>query len=534
MTSRRSFLAALGAGCAGAAGNLSAQSSGAGPLFWTVETTSGKVQGIANSGIQEFKGIPYGAPTGGKNRYMPPQKPASWSGVRECFGHGPICPQTLASLTSDYAMLIQWDLHVGGMGEDCLSLNVWTPGVNDGQKRAVMVSFHGGGFATGSGNGPGYDGAQLAKYGDVVVVTVNHRLASFGYLHLADLGAPPEFAQAGIIGMMDLVASLQWVRDNIERFGGDPGKVMIFGQSGGGAKTSTMLAMPSARGLFHSAGVQSGSTIRSATREAATRSAEALLGKLGISKTNIADIQKIPWQQILEAQTALGAAAGFTPVVDGAVLLHHPFDPVAPPESADVPVIISTTLEDAALALTNFDLDEAGLKAMMKERYGDKSEEMLALYRSRYPAKSSYLIQAQIATDAGGRRSAILQAERKSALAKAPAYMYLWAYESSGFGGKFGAVHGTDVSASFYNYRDGIGGTGSRQERALWDRFASAWVSLAKTGNPNNPRVPSWPAYDATKRATMIFDNETRVENDPRSEIRKFWAEMPAPAARRG
>src|SRR5207248_5195014 len=209
------------------------------------------------------------------------------------------CPQTLPSLTSDYAMLIQWDMHAGGMGEDCLTVNVWTPGVNDGRKRAVMVSFHGGGWATGSGNGPGYDGAQLARFGDVVVVTVNHRLSSFGYLHLADLGAPPEFAQAGVAGMLDLVASLEWVRDNIERFGGDPGKVMIFGQSGGGAKTSTMLAMPSAKGLFHSAGVQSGSTIRSATPEQATKSAEALLTKLGISVGNIADIQKLPWQQIL-------------------------------------------------------------------------------------------------------------------------------------------------------------------------------------------------------------------------------------------
>ena len=525
MPTRRSFLAAIGAGCA-----VAAKSE---PLFWTVETTSGKVQGIANTGIKQFKGIPYGAPTGGQNRYLPPRKPVAWTGVRECFGHGQICPQTLANLNSDYGMLIQWDLHVGGMGEDCLSLNVWTPGVNDGQKRAVMVSFHGGGFATGSGNGPGYDGAQLAKFGDVVVVTVNHRLASFGYLHLADVGAPPEFANAGVAGMMDLVASLQWVRENIERFGGDPRKVMIFGQSGGGAKTSTMLAMPSAKGLFHSAGVQSGSTIRSATREQATKSAEALLGKLGITKGNIADIQKLPWQQILEAQSGLGAAS-FTPVVDGTVLPHHPFDPVAPPESADVPVIISTTLEDAALALTNFDLDEAGLKAMMNERYGSKAEQMLALYRSRYPNKSPYLIQAQIATDAGSRRNAVLQAERKSALGKAPAYMYLWAYESSGFGGKFGAVHGTDVSASFYNYRDGIGGTGSRGERALWDRFASAWVSLAKTGDPNNPKVPNWPAYDTAKRATMIFDNETGVENDPRAEIRRFWAEMPPPEGRRG
>ena len=317
-------------------------------------------------------------------------------------------------------------------------------------------------------------------------------------------------------------------------FGGDPTKVMIFGQSGGGAKTSTMLAMPSAKGLFHSAAVQSGSSLRMATREQATKSAEALLAKLGISKSSIADIQKVSWQQILEAQTSLGAGLGFSPVVDGTVLPHHPFDPVAPPESADIPVIISTTLEDAALGLTNFDLDEAGLKAMMQQRYGDKGEQLVALYRKRYPSKSPFLIQAQIATDAGGRRSAVTQAERKAALGKAPAYMYLWTFESPSFGGKFGAVHGTDVSASFNSYRDGIGGTGSPQQRALWEKFAAGWVALAKNCDPNNPKLPTWPAYEPTRRATMLFDTEVRVENDPRQEIRQFWAEMPAPAARRG
>ena len=278
--------------------------------------------------------------------------------------------------------------------------------------------------------------------------------------------------------------------------------------------------------------MQSGSTIRSATRETATKSAEALLAKLGIGKGSIADIQKVSWQQILEAQASLGTTASFSPVVDGTILPHHPFDPTAPPESADVPVIISTTLEDAALRLTNFDLTEAGLKSMMTERYGPKAVQMLELYRGRYPNKSPYLIQAQIFTDAAGRRNAILQGERKSALGKAPAYMYLWAFESAGFGGKFGAVHGTDVSASFYNVRDGIGGTGSAQSRAVWERFASAWVSLAKTKDPNNSKVPNWPAYDTAKRATMIFDNETRVENDARGEIRKFWEDMPS--ARQG
>lgn len=540
--SRRGFLkglsltvAAVGAGSTFAK-KTTAQTAAVAPaanassqIFHVVETTSGKVQGISTAGIKEFKGIPYGAPTGGKNRFMPPKKPVPWTGVRECFVHGQCCPQTVSNLRSEYGMMIQWDQQSGGMGEDCLVLNVWTPGVNDAAKRAVLVSFHGGGFTTGSGNAPGFDGAQLALFGDVVVVTVNHRLASYGYTHLADLGAPPEFAYAGVTGIMDLVASLQWVKENIANFGGDPGRVMIFGQSGGGAKTSTILATPSARGLFHRGAVQSGSSLRLTTREQATKTAELLLEKLSIPKTRIADIQKISWQQLLEAQVSVapGLAGGFAPVVDGTVLPHHPFDPVAPPESSDVPVIISTTLEDAALALTNFNLDEAGLKTVLTQRYADKAEEIFALYKQRYPQKSPFLIQAQVFTDSGFRRSAITQAERKAALGKAPAYMYLWSWVSPGFGGKFGAVHGTDVSASFHNVRDNIVGVGSAVGKVMCDRLASAWVAFAKTGDPNNSQIPRWPAYDANARATMVFDTDTRVENDPRGEIRKFWESMP-------
>src|SRR5580704_11449071 len=215
-----------------------------GQVFHSAETASGKVLGIDNAGIKEFKGIPYGASTAGRNRWAPPRPPAPWTGVREAIGFGQISPQTVADLRSEYAQMIMWDRHVGpgGMGEDCLNLNVWTPGI-DNAKRAVMVSFHGGGWQTGSGNGPMYDGANLAKFGDVVVMTVNHRLAAFGYLHLAGLqGMPAELADAGAVGVADMVASLKWVRANIAGFGGDPARVMIFGQSGGGSKVSTLLA----------------------------------------------------------------------------------------------------------------------------------------------------------------------------------------------------------------------------------------------------------------------------------------------------
>jgi len=540
LTTRRDFLAGAATAAAASAAVASLISTAAsaqeaapvrplggsatGKIFVETDTNYGRVQGIQTTGIKEFKGIPYGASTAGRNRFLPPKKPVAWKGVRECLAHGQISPQALTDLRSDYGMMIHWDYQPGGMGEDCLNLNIWTPGLKDGAKRPVLVSFHGGGFTTGSGNAIGYDGAQLARFGDVVVVTVNHRLAVLGYTQLADLGAPAEFAYAGCAGIMDLTASLEWVRDNIENFGGNPGNVMIFGQSGGGAKTSSILATPAAKGLFHRAAVQSGSMLKFVPRDRATMGTEALLKQLDIPKARIADLQKISWQQLLEAQVAAGAGVGAGPVLDGKYLTHDPFDPAAPPESAEIPLIVSTTLEDAALALTNFTLSEAELKALIDKRYKDKGADVLAMYRKYYPEKSPYLIQAMLFTDAGFRRSAIKQAELKAAQATGAIYMYQWDWPTPSFGGRYGAVHGLDVSGSFREARDG------NDMARVADQLSSSWVAFAKTGNPNNSRIPPWPVFDAKTRATMVFGTPTQMENDPRSEIRSFWAQMP-PAA---
>jgi len=502
-----------------------------GAPFCAAETRYGRVQGLVDCGIHRFLGIPYGAPTGGVNRFRPPRAPAPWSGLRECFGYGPVCPQILTPVTNPYGRLIQFDLAVaqGGMGEDCLHLNIWTPGLRDGARRPVMFCIHGGGFAISSGNASLYDGAELARTADVVVVAVTHRLGAFGFLNLHDTGAPEEFAAAGVTGILDLVAALEWVRDNIESFGGDPRCVMAFGQSGGGWKTSVLLAMPAARGLFHRAAVQSGSLLRVQTREEAAPHAHALLQALGLTAATATRIAEIPWQQILAAQALVGPHR-FTPVLDGTHLPRHPCDPDAPEESADIPLIVSTTREDASLFFDNFALDEAGLRRWLEARYGGSAARMYGLYRAHWPDKTPFLLQSQIVTDSGFRRYAYLHAERKAAQRRAAVYCYRWDWASPALDEVYGAAHASDVAASLGNYREALLGGGVCVAVQLSRALTSAWLAFAQHGDPNNPHMPHWPPYAPPVRSTLILDERLRIEDDPDADLRELWEGLPAAA----
>jgi para-nitrobenzyl esterase len=326
--------------------------------------------------------------------------------------------------------------------------------------------------------------------------------------------------------MLDLVAALIWVRDNIENFGGDPGCVTIFGQSGGGWKVSTLLAMPAARGLFHRAAIQSGSLVSHMPREAAAQVSRAFTGHLGLTPATLDRIQELPWTHILAAQTAIGAQA-FAPIVEGAHLPAHPLDPQVASMSEHVPLIISTTLDDAGLFFDRFAMTEQELTDTLSASYGAKAALLQKTYREYFPAKSSFLLYAQIITDAGFRRFAHAQAEAMAARQGAAVYNYLWEWTCPAYDGKFGAAHAMDVAASMHNERDAILGSGSAEARRMCDALASALLAFAKTGDPNNSQIPQWPRFDASQRSTLVFDRNTRIEHDPHRALRELWLDMP-------
>jgi para-nitrobenzyl esterase len=496
-----------------------------------VATTNGKVRGFVQDGISVFKGLRYGADTGGAGRFAAPVKPQPWTDVKDALAYGASSPQGRGE---DEAQ-----------GEDCLFLNVWTPakaskkdGLADGGKRPVMFYIHGGAYNTGSGSHPWYEGTKLAKRSDVVVVTINHRLSAFGYLYLARLFNDPTVADSGNAGQLDIVLALQWVRDNIAAFGGDPSRVMPFGQSGGGAKIATLLGMPAAKGLFSSAVTMSGQQVTAGGPFNATKRAKAFLDKTGAK--DLAAARALTVAQMVEGLRAVDPIAGqggvyMGPVLDERSLTRHPFFPDASPVGLSVPLMCGNT-HDETKGFIGFDAKAfpksweeviAKLPGQFNARIDIDPETVVAFYRQTYPNYSPSDVYFAASTAGRSWKAAIIQAEER-ARANAPAYVYQVNWKSPKDGGIFGAPHTIDIGLVFgtLDAKGSIVGTGP-ESVAMSNTMSDAFVNFARTGNPNGGALPKWEPYTLPRRQTMVFDNTSRMEDDPRGAEREFFNRVP-------
>ncbi|MBP7334428.1 MAG: carboxylesterase/lipase family protein [Niveispirillum sp.] len=522
---RRSLLLTAASGLVLATGAQAATVKG--PV---VKTGAGKVRGRTINGVHVFKGVRYGADTAGR-RFQAPLPPAPWKGVVEAAEYGHASPQ--GSNEADQS-------------EDCLFLNVWTRGLNDGVRRPVMVYIHGGAYANGSGSDPLYDGTRLALRGDVVVVTVNHRLNLFGYLYLARLAGMEDerFADSGNAGQLDLILALRWVRDNIAAFGGDPGNVMLFGQSGGGAKIATLMAMPAARGLFHKVATMSGQQVTAGGPRNATARAVAVLKQLDLSldRAGAQGLLSLPVDRLKAGLKAIDPIAGSGgvyagPVLDTINLPRHPFFPDAPALSADIPMIIGNTHDETrnligggdpgTFALTWETLPEKLFPAM---RVDIAPEVVIAEYRRLYPHYSASDVFFAATTAGRSWRGAVeeLEARARQPAGSAPTWAYQLDFRSPRDGGKWGAHHMLDIPLAFDNAEMAGSPTGDGAEaRRMAGRLADAFIALARTGTPNHPGLPEWDPYELTPRRTMVLNTECRVEDDPRGAERRLFARVP-------
>jgi para-nitrobenzyl esterase len=520
MLTRRLF--AKNVAAAIAATSLPTHLFGASPKTIVATTRHGKVRGYVSDGIHTFKGVRYGADTASR-RFLPPLAPITWKGVVDALEYGPACPQSRINER---------------VNEDCLFLNVWTPSLKDGKKRPVMFYIHGGAYATGSGSSPLYDGTRLCQRGDVVVVTINHRLNVFGYLSLARIGSA-DLADSGNAGQLDLVLALQWVRDNIAEFGGDANNVMLFGQSGGGAKIATLMAMPAAAGLFHRAITMSGQQLTASGPLNATKRTAVFLEALKLSSKELDRIRTLPADQLVEAMRATDPIIGrgglyFGPVLDGRSLTRHPFYPDAPALSAHIPMMIGNTHDETRSLIgandpSAFELKWEDLPARLVDNMRVDIEPTLVIaeYRKVYPQYSPSDVFFSATTASRSWRGAIVEAELR-AQQGAPVYAYQLDWPSPQDGGKWGAPHTLDIPLAFNNLdkQGSITGT-SADAQAMADQISNAFIAFARNGNPDHAGLTEWQPYTLPRRATMVFNNPSRLVDDPRGAERRLFEKVP-------
>jgi para-nitrobenzyl esterase len=511
------------------------------------ETATGKVRGYIRDGIFTYKGIPYGETTTGSGRFQPPREAKPWTGVRSSMQYGRVCPQGPRGTWDEDEESWLFCYDDGVQGENCLRVNIWTPAINDHKKRPVMVWLHGGGFVSGSSQEHrAYDGERLSRRGDVVVVSLNHRLGPLGFLNLAPYGE--QYASSAHLGMLDIIMALEWVRDNISNFGGDPSNVTIFGQSGGGGKVGALMAMPAAQGLFHRAIVQSGSFLRAVVPERSAILTKAMLDELNLSPSQLDQLQDVALPKLIAAGDAalqkthpnaplvwsrVADMLGWGPVVDGKLLPCHPFDPTAPAISAHVPMLIGTTLNEFTTSLNHPELElmtETEVKRRLNNLYDNNAEHIIEVFRAAYPGSKPFDIFS-LAMTAQVRQGAVIQAVLKAAQGT-PAYLYWFTWKTPVLDGRPRALHCIDLPFCFDNTdrNENLTG-GGRGPRPLAANVSEAWIHFARTGNPNHDGLPHWPAFSPESCPTMVFNTPCEMQNNPDKKERQVL-EMTSPFLR--
>ena len=511
-------------------GNWAGSAALAGESGPTAETHTGKVRGIERNGVKIFKGIPYGGPTEGTGRFMPPSTPEKWAGTFDATQNGPRSPQGAGVIFTDPRIGVYFsggradaaELSVQKDSENCLCLNVLTQGFSG--RRPVMVYIHGGGYTSGSSLLTAFSD-QFVREQDVVLVGVNHRLGVLGYSYLGAISE--KYADSGNVGQLDLIAALEWVRDNISNFGGNPANVTIFGESGGGAKISTLLAMPKAKGLFHRAIIESGSSLRASEKEAAARGGKSLLERCGLSESQVDELQKLPLAKLMApaGRGGLGGGGGAGPVVDGRSLPQQTWDPVAPEVSAGISMIVGNCKDEATLFSSDqglFSLDDAGLRdCVIKAGIPEADvDHLIGLYHRDHPKETPSDLYFRLASDRGARRNAVTQAERRLAQGKASVYVYHFEWNTPMLDGKFRAFHTAELPLAMRL-------VAFPEAENLSKQISGAWASFARNGDPNHSGMPKWSPYSSNERATMLFARNTEVVKDPDKDERLALLKYP-------